>query len=82
MTRPAEVSWIKDPGLWPRNPPIRFRKTVPNSWIKLIIREGKNRQIRRMTAAVGYPTLRLIRWSIGDWDLENLPLGEWREVPL
>ncbi|MBU6269309.1 MAG: pseudouridine synthase, partial [Sphingomonadales bacterium] len=65
MTRPAEAEAIDPPALWPRDPPVRFRKTVPDSWISLTIREGRNRQVRRMTAAVGLPTLRLVRWRIG-----------------
>jgi len=80
MTRPAEAKRIDAPDLWPRNPPVRFRKSVPDCWISLTIREGRNRQVRRMTAAVGFPTLRLVRWSIGDWTLEGLEPGEWREV--
>src|SRR5688572_25396363 len=69
MTRPAEAERIAAPALWPRDPPVRFRKTVPDCWIRLTIREGRNRQVRRMTAAIGHPTLRLVRWSIGDWTL-------------
>jgi 23S rRNA pseudouridine2457 synthase len=79
QTRPAEVERIPPPDLWPRDPPIRARKTVSDSWIKLTIREGKNRQVRRMTAAIGCPTLRLVRWSIGDWTVEGLGLGEWAD---
>ncbi len=78
MTRPAQVEALADPGLWPRDPPIRVRKAIPDSWIKLTITEGKNRQVRRMTAAVGHPTLRLVRWSVGDWVLDGLAPGEWR----
>jgi 23S rRNA pseudouridine2457 synthase len=77
-TRPAEVERIDDPGLWPRDPPIRYRASIADSWLRLTIREGRNRQVRRMTAAVGYPTLRLIRWSIGDWTVADLPPGAWR----
>ena len=80
MTRPAEVERIVPPVLWPRNPPVRFRKSVPDSWLRLTIREGRNRQVRRMTAAAGFPTLRLVRWAIGDWTLDGLAPGEWREV--
>jgi 23S rRNA pseudouridine2457 synthase len=79
-TRPAEVEPLPAPALWERDPPIRFRKSVPDSWLKLTIREGRNRQVRRMTAAVGHPTLRLVRWSIGDWTLDGIPPGEWRET--
>lgn len=81
LTRPAEAERVDDPALWPRDPPIRVRKSVPDSWIRLTIREGRNRQVRRMTAAVGNPTLRLVRWSIGQWTLEGLAPGEWREIP-
>ncbi|MEP5938860.1 MAG: pseudouridine synthase [Erythrobacter sp.] len=80
MTRPADAKSVEPPELWDRDPPIRFRKNVPDSWIALRITEGKNRQVRRMTAAVGLPTLRLIRWRIGDWSVEGLAPGEWREV--
>ena len=79
ITRPAEVERIAPPQLWPRDPPVRFRKSIPDNWIKLMIREGRNRQVRRMTAAVGHPTLRLVRWSIGDWSLDDLAPGAWRE---
>lgn len=80
-TRPATARRIEDPGLWPRNPPVRFRKSVPDCWIELTIHEGRNRQVRRMTAAVGHPTLRLVRWRVGEWSLEGLAPGQWREVP-
>jgi 23S rRNA pseudouridine2457 synthase len=79
-TRPAEAELIPPPELWPRDPPVRFRKTVPDSWIRLTIREGKNRQVRRMTAAVGHPTLRLVRWQVGEWTLEGIAPGAWREA--
>ncbi len=78
ITLPAEAERIDAPGLWPRDPPIRVRKTVPDSWIKLTIREGRNRQVRRMTAAIGHPTLRLVRWAVGEWSVEGLELGAWR----
>lgn len=80
MTRPAEVDHVEAPDLWPRDPPIRVRKTVADSWIELTIREGRNRQVRRMTAAVGFPTLRLVRWSIGKWTVAGLRPGEWADV--
>lgn len=80
-TRPARARRIEEPpGLWPRNPPIRVRKSVPDCWIELTIREGRNRQVRRMTAAVGHPTLRLIRWRIGDWSLDGLAPGSWEAL--
>jgi 23S rRNA pseudouridine2457 synthase len=78
-TLPAEARLIDEPaGLWARTPPIRQRLNIPTSWVAITLREGKNRQIRRMTAAVGYPTLRLIRYQIGDWTLDNLAVGEWQ----
>lgn len=80
VTLPAQAERIDDPALWLRDPPVRFRKTVPDCWIKLTIREGRNRQVRRMTAAVGHPTLRLVRWSIGDWSLDGLAPGQWRDA--
>ena len=80
MTLPAEAKRIQDPGLWPRDPPIRVRLSVPDCWIKLTIREGRNRQVRRMTAAIGHPTLRLVRWGIGEWTVDGLALGLWREI--
>ena len=79
VTRPAEVRRIDEPaGLWPRTPPIRHRAHIPTAWIELTIREGKNRQVRRMTAKVGHPTLRLIRARIGDFSLDGLAPGQWR----
>lgn len=80
-TRPARARRIDDPAwLWPRTPPVRFRKSVPDSWIELTITEGRNRQVRRMTAHVGHPTLRLIRTAIGDWSLAGLASGTWRDA--
>ncbi|AJA10601.1 Ribosomal large subunit pseudouridine synthase E [Sphingopyxis fribergensis] len=78
MTRPATVCLIDPPQLWDRDPPVRYRKSVPDSWLELTITEGRNRQVRRMTAAVGYPTLRLVRRRIGSWELGDLAPGEWR----
>ncbi|MFU7110113.1 pseudouridine synthase [Pseudomonas aeruginosa] len=80
-TLPAEARLLDEPTLWERVPPVRFRKSVPTHWLELVIREGRNRQVRRMTAAVGLPTLRLVRVRIGPWSLDGLGLGEWREVP-
>jgi 23S rRNA pseudouridine2457 synthase len=80
MTLPAEAERIADPDLWPRDPPIRVRLSVPDSWLKLTICEGRNRQVRRMTAAVGFPTLRLVRWSVGERTVEGIEQGQWRET--
>ncbi len=81
MTAPARAELMTEPAqLWPRDPPIRVRKSIPDAWIKLSIREGRNRQVRRMTAAVGHPTLRLIRYSVGDWSIEGLDVGEWKDA--
>lgn len=80
-TLPAEARQIAEPQLWLRTPPVRFRKNVPTAWLELVIREGRNRQVRRMTAAVGLPTLRLVRVRIGPWALDGLAPGTWREVP-
>lgn len=79
-TRPAKAELIEPPELWERDPPVRYRKSVPDSWMALTITEGRNRQVRRMTAAVGFPTLRLVRWQIADWTLEGIAPGQWREV--
>ncbi|HJV25279.1 MAG TPA: pseudouridine synthase, partial [Aromatoleum sp.] len=79
VTRPCEARRISEPDwLWPRDPPVRFRKSVPTSWVEIVLREGKNRQVRRMTAKAGFPTLRLIRVRIGDWSLDGLLPGQWR----
>ncbi len=80
LTLPAEADIIEAPAVWDRNPPIRERKSIPDCWLQLTIKEGKNRQVRRMTAAVGHPTLRLIRARIGHWDLNKLKQGMWREI--
>jgi 23S rRNA pseudouridine2457 synthase len=80
-TLPAKAKLIDPPALWDRNPPVRYRKSVPDSWLSLTITEGRNRQVRRMTAAVGFPTLRLVRWQIGDWTVEGLAPGEWHYAP-
>ncbi|HEX5678681.1 MAG TPA: pseudouridine synthase, partial [Alcanivorax sp.] len=77
---PAPVQPVPPPALWPRHPPVRTRLTVADQWLELTLDEGRNRQVRRMTAAIGHPTLRLIRWRIGDWDLSGLAPGEWREL--
>jgi 23S rRNA pseudouridine2457 synthase len=80
MTRPAQVSRMAEPsGLWPRTPPVRFRKTVADCWLEITISEGRNRQVRRMSAAVGCPTLRLIRYRVGEWSIDGVESGEWIE---
>jgi len=80
VSQPAQVRRIVEPDwLWPRDPPVRFRRSIPTSWIELVITEGKNRQVRRMTAKVGFPTLRLVRWRVGDWTLAGLAPGAWRQ---
>ncbi|QQD20001.1 pseudouridine synthase [Spongiibacter nanhainus] len=82
-TLPAEAQRIEEPkDLWPRQPPVRYRANIPTSWLQLTITEGRNRQVRRMTAAVGFPTLRLVRAAIGDWQLGDLPPGQYRRVSL
>jgi len=82
MTLPADVARLDEPAVWERHPPIRERKSIPTAWISLTLREGRNRQVRRMTAAVGHPTLRLIRMRVGEWDLAGLKPGESREVAM
>lgn len=80
-TRPARVEYMDAPAnLWPRTPPVRVRQTVPDCWISITITEGRNRQVRRMTAAIGHPTLRLIRYAVGDWTLAGLDSGKWRDA--
>jgi 23S rRNA pseudouridine2457 synthase len=79
-TAPARAELIEAPDLWPRDPPVRYRKTVPDCWMRLTITEGRNRQVRRMTAKIGHPTLRLVRWQIGGIQLAPLKPGQWREV--
>ncbi|GAA4010056.1 pseudouridine synthase [Sphingomonas humi] len=80
MTLPATVESVDAPPLWPRDPPIRARKSIPDSWLKITIREGRNRQVRRMTAAVGLPTLRLVRWSVGEWTVGGIAPGQFEEI--
>ena len=80
MTQTAKVELIKEPDLWDRNPPVRFRQNKPTSWLSITISEGRNRQVRRMTAHVGFPTLRLIRYSVGDWSIDGIGNGEYLEV--
>jgi len=82
-TLSCQASRIAEPqALWERNPPIRYRAAIPTSWLEIVLREGKNRQVKRMTARVGFPTLRLIRWAVGDWTLEGLAPGQWRKVEI
>jgi 23S rRNA pseudouridine2457 synthase len=81
--KPAQVTIVDEPEwLWPRQPPIRRRQQIPATWLQLTLREGRNRQVRRMTAAAGFPTLRLIRYSVGPWHLEGIVPGAWKEIPL
>lgn len=83
LTRPCRVRRIAEPrDIWERNPPIRYRAAIPTSWLEIVLQEGKNRQLKRMTARVGFPTLRLIRWAVGDWTLEGLAPGQWRELEI
>jgi 23S rRNA pseudouridine2457 synthase len=85
LTLPAQARALQPPALWARDPPIRVRKSIPDSWLELVIQEGRNRQVRRMTAAVGFPTLRLVRVRIGEWGLDGLQPGEsriWTQAPL
>ena len=80
LTRPAMVEEIEAPDLWPRDPPVRFRKTVPDAWLQITITEGRNRQVRRMTAHIGLPCLRLVRWSVGEWSIDGIAPGTWRDA--
>ena len=80
LTKPAQAELIPAPEIWDRTPPIRERREVPTSWLRLTIREGKNRQVRRMTASVGFPTLRLIRWQVGSWTLDGIKPGEFKQI--
>lgn len=78
-TRPGKARLISNPDIWARNPPVRFRKSVPDAWIEVTITEGRNRQVRRMCAGIGFPCLRLVRWRIGDWTLDGIAPGAWRQ---
>ncbi len=80
LTLPADIEQIAEPALWPRHPPVRYRVSIPTRWLSITIREGRNRQVRRMTAAVGLPTLRLVRVRIGDWTLGDLQPGQWQTL--
>ncbi|MEM9426083.1 MAG: pseudouridine synthase [Pseudomonadota bacterium] len=79
-TRPATARLVGSPDLWPRDPPVRIRKTVPDAWLEITLTEGRNRQVRRMCAAIGFPCLRLVRWRVGAWSLDGLAPGAWREA--
>ena len=78
ITKPAEISFMEEPAIWERKPPVRFRASIPTTWLSITISEGRNRQVRRMTAHIGFPTLRLIRYRIGDWTLDNIQNGKYK----
>jgi 23S rRNA pseudouridine2457 synthase len=82
MTLAAKIEIIEEPNIWPRNPPVRFRQSIPTTWLSITISEGRNRQVRRMTAHVGHPTLRLVRYRIGDWTIDGIENGNYRELKM
>ena len=82
LTQAAKVEVIEEPDIWPRNPPVRFRQSIPTTWLSITISEGRNRQVRRMTAHVGHPTLRLVRYRIGDWTIDGINSGTYRELKM